>query len=482
MKSHKIATAFAFKFIERVSAKSIGLVISIILARLLAPETFGLLAIITVFINLAQVFVHSGLSTALVQNRTTTREDYSTVFFFSLGIAAIFCVLLFMAAPWIAAFYKNQMLIWPIRAMSLSLPIGALNSVQNAKLQREMKFQKAMYCNLAATVIAGTIGVAAAYAGAELWALVIYQLSSIAIVTVIMLLADNWHPQLVFSYRRMKLFWSFSWKMLVSGLLCSLYNDIRSLIIAKRFSAADLAVYNKGQQFPDIIAHTMDSAMQAVMLPVMSEKQDSQKSLNEMLLKTQAMSMLFVAPVMLGLAAVAETLIPFLLTEKWSGSIPYLIIFGISYLTLPIGTTNLNLVKAMGRGDMYMKAEFIRRAVMLVVLLITVVCFRSVFAIAISFLVSSVLDILIILATVKRLTGLRFRSQFQSVWKTLLAGAVMFAAVHMMNVLTCGPLLKLAVQVVLGIAVYTGCVALLRTEPFLYLLQMAKSILTERKE
>ena len=328
--NRKVISSFAFKFTERIAAKGIGLVISVILARLLAPETFGLLAIISVFINFAQVFVQNGLGTALVQNRTTTKEDYSTVFYFSLGMAVILYAILFAGAPLIALYYENGVLTWPIRVMSLSLPIGALNSVQNAKLQREMKFQKAMYCNLAATVIAGTIGVAAAYAGAELWALVIYQLSSIVIVTVIMLLADSWHPQLIFSYRRMKQFWSFGWKMLVSGLLCSLYIDVRSLIIAKKFSVTDLAVYNKGQQFPDIISNTMDSAIQAVMLPVMSEKQDSQKSLNEMLLKTQAMSMFIVAPMVLGLAAVAETLIPFLLTEKWSGSIPYLMIFGIS--------------------------------------------------------------------------------------------------------------------------------------------------------
>lgn len=477
MNRKSVISSFIYQFIEKIAVKGIGLVISVILARLLDPNTFGLLAIISVFMNLAQNFVTSGLGTALVQNRTTEENDYSTVFFLSLGIAIVLDVVLFVSAPVIAAFYENDTLIWPLRVMSLSLPLGALNSVQNAKLQREMRFKMAMHCNLIATVISGVIGVAAAYLGAELWALVIYSLSGTIIVTVCMLIADKWYPRFVFSIARVKVFWEFGWKMLVSGLLCSLYNDARSLIIGRKYSTEDLAYYNRGQQFPEVIASTLDISIQTVMLPVMSSEQNSTERLNEMLLKTLSISMFVVTPVMLGLAAVAQTLIPLLLTEKWNASIPLLVVFCISYLTLPVMTTNLSLIKAMGRSDIYMRTEVVRRLAMLVVLLITVLCFDSVMVIALGYALSSVIDICIIIAAVKKLTGLGWMKQLRSIWKTLLAGAIMATVVCLANTLAIGKVWKLIFQVLMGIGIYAGCSAILKIEPFSYIISLLKKFI-----
>ena len=234
MNKGKVISSLVFKFVERLAVKGIGLVIGIILARLLAPELFGLVAIISVFINLAQTFVQSGLGTALVQNRTADEKDYSTVFYLSTGIAVLMIAVLFAIAPLVGRYYDNAALIWPLRVYSFSLLFGALNSVQNAKLQREMQFRVMMRCNLIATIISGAIGVAAAFLGAGLWALVIYYFSNQVIVAVCMLVAQRWYPKWMFSVKRAKELFGFGWKMLVSALLCSLYNDIRSLIIGKK--------------------------------------------------------------------------------------------------------------------------------------------------------------------------------------------------------------------------------------------------------
>ena len=209
MWKNKVISSLVFKFIERLAVKAIGLVISIVLARLLAPEAFGLIAIVSVFINLAQNFVTSGLGTALVQNQTTKEEDYSTVFCLSLGIAGVMVVILYAIAPLIAAYYETELLIWPLRVLSLPLLFSALHSVQTAKLQKELRFKTMLYCNLASTVISGTVGIAAAVMGAGIWALVIYNLMSSIVVTVLTHFAGRWRPKLAFSLSRAKVFWGF---------------------------------------------------------------------------------------------------------------------------------------------------------------------------------------------------------------------------------------------------------------------------------
>ena len=462
MKHKSVLWAFIYKFSERIAVKGLGLIISVILARLLAPEIFGLLAIIEVFINLANTFISSGLGTALVQNSTTKEEDYSTVFFLSFGIAIVANMILFVCAPAIGAFYKNDMIVWPLRVLSVALLFGALNSVQVAKLQREMRFREMMVCNLVATVLSGAVGVAAAFGGLQLWALVIYHVASTVVTSVGLVICSKWHPKWFFSVTRAKEFWGFGWKMLVSALLCSLYNDARSLIVGKRYSTVELAYYNKGQQFPSVLSSTLDTSFQSVMLPVMSRAQKSKELLNDYLLRSIALSSLAVIPAMLGLAAISKTFFPYLLTEKWNQSIPLLYIFCISYLFIPIQTPNLSLVMAAGRSDLYMKLEIIRRIVMLAILLPSIFCFHSGMAIAVGFLVSSIVDTFVIVAGTKRITDLGLGMQLSKIWKIFLSGFIMAVVVFFMNDLALHPLLLLISQIAVGAAVYIGALALMK--------------------
>jgi len=284
----------------------------------------------------------------------------------------------------------------------------------------------------------------------------------------------------VFSVKRAKELFGFGWKMLVSGLLCSLYADIRSLIIGKKYSTEDLAYYNKGYQFPEIIANTVDVSVQSVMLPVMSSAQDSVKRLSEMLVKTLTLSVFVVTPVMFGLAAVAETLIPLLLTDKWNASIPLMQIFCIANLTIPIMTTNLSVLKATGRSDIYMRTEIVRRLAMIIVLLITVLCFDSVTMIALGFLFSAWLDAFIIVQSVNKQTGISWLKQMQYIWKSLLAGAIMAAAVWMLNSLPIFAVGKLVVQVITGAGIYIVLAVILKNETFFQALAMLKKMLSKK--
>lgn len=480
MSRQGVLSAFVFKFVERLAVKGIGLVISVILARLLEPSTFGLLAIITVFINLAQSFVTSGLGTALVQNRNTQQEDYSTVFYISFAIAVVATSLLFFCAPLVGKFYNNNALVWPLRVLALSLLFASLNSVQMAKLQREMRFREMMVCNLIATLLSGGAGVAAAFMGLGLWALVIYSLAGTVITSVCLFAVDGWYPKLVFSVTRAKELWGFGWKMLVSALLCSVYNDVRALIVGKKYSTEELAYYNKGQQFPDILSNTLDVSIQSVMLPVMSKVQDSKSALNSYMLRSMTLSTFVVAPVLLGLAAVGKTFFPLLLTEKWNQSIPLLMVFCVAYIFIPIRSSNLSLMKATGRSDVYMKIEAVRRIVMLVILLISIFCFNSVMAIALGFLISSAIDTGIVVACVNSLSGLGLLKQLAKLWKILLSGVVMAVIVYLMNGIPIMPILRLALQVATGAVIYIGSAYLLKIEPFFYGLGLLKKVLRKK--
>lgn len=292
-----------------------------------------------------------------------------------------------------------------------------------------------------------------------------------------MMVAQKWYPKWMFSVKRAKELFGFGWKMLVSALLCSLYNDIRSLIVGKKYSTVDLAYYNKGQQFPQIIANTLDVSIESVMLPVMSAAQDSREQLNRLLQKTLSLTMFIVVPAMLGLAAVADTLIPLLLTDKWSASIPLMCIFCFSYLTLPVKTANLSVLKAMGRSDIYMKTEMVRRIIMIAVLFVTVFCFDSVMVIAIGFALNSWLDAYIIVRSAKKMTGIGWLKQLKWIWKTLLAGILMAIVVYLANLLPIGMIGRLLLQGITGVAIYLLVSVLLKNEMLPEILEMLKKVL-----
>ena len=455
--------------------KGIGFVIGIVLARLIAPEIYGLLAIVTVFISLAQTFVLSGLATALVQNQETKEEDYSTVFFLSMAIAAGAVVFLYFFAPIVAKIYENDIVVWPLRVLSLTLLIGAFDSVQTAKMQREMRFKEMMVCNLIATVVSGAAGIYAAIKGLGLWALVIYQMVQVVTVAIAVFIAGKWLPTCTFSIKRAKILYGYGWKLLVSALLTSFYSEIRLLIVGYKYTSADLAYYNKGYQFPNIIANTLDVSIQSVMLPVMSREQEKSELLREMLKRTLSLSVFAVTPVLLGLAAIAETLIPVLLGEIWKPCIPLLCVFCVSEIMLPIKSSNLCLLKAIGRSDLYMKTELVRRIIMIGILAASLICFDSVLVIAIGYAVSAWIDTFIIAAAVNTQIKYSWIQQACTVWKSLFCGLMMYAIVYFMNSIAINPIMLLMLQIVVGVGVYIVLSVISKNPAFSYIFRKLRT-------
>ena len=477
MDKSKVISSLAFKFIERLAVKGIGLVISVLLARLLSPDDFGVVAIMTVFINLSQTLIQSGLNSALVQNKDVTDDDYSTVFYITFSLAIVFIVLLTVFAPVIGRYYKNDSLVMPLRVYSLTLVFGAFNSVQVAKMQRSMRFKSMMYCTLTATVVAGIIGVSLAYMNAGIWALVVYYGSNVIVTSIAMLFVEKWLPKKVFSISRAKVLFDFGWKMLVSSMLCTLYNDLRSLIIGKRFSTADLGYYNRGQQFPNIISNTLDNSIQSVMFPALASAQESPDKLKAMLKRSMSTGGLIILPAMVGLSVIAEPFIKLLLTDKWLPCVPFMQLICIAEANIPFASSNLIAIKATGRSDIYMKLEVVRRIAMLIMLAITVFCFHSVYAIAVGYLISAWIDVIIIALPMKRILNYSLYEQLKDNWKTFIAAGLMGIGISLMSYICVNYVVLLGMQIILGVVLYMLLCKVLKNDSFEYALNVGKKLL-----
>ena len=253
----KTLLGLIWQYAEKCGAQLINFVVSIILARILVPADYGLVGLIAVFISVLLVFAQSGMGQALVQKKEADDEDVSTVFYYSFVFSVIIYIGLFFAAPYIAKFYNEMVLTEIIRVLGLTVIMGAVNSVQQARIQKDMRFKIFFYATVSGTAVSAIVGICMAYSGYGVWALVWQQLSSRIITTIVLWFTANWRPMWIFSFRKMKQLFGYSWKLLASGLLDTVYNNIYSLLIGKFYSSADLGYYNRGKQFPILIVENV---------------------------------------------------------------------------------------------------------------------------------------------------------------------------------------------------------------------------------
>lgn len=455
MNNKKIASALFYKFTEKVLVKAIGFVIGVILARLLDPEIFGIVAIITAVVAIAQVFVDSGLSTALVQDKSVTEGDYSTIFYISFGVALVAYLLIFLLTPVIAHYYHIEAYTTQLRVLTATLFFYAFNSIQTAKLQREMAFRKMLVCQLVAVVVSGCVGIVLAYWGYGVWALIFYYLSSSAAACITYAVAARWHPRLIFSKQRAKKLVNYSYKILLSGLLCSLFSNLRTFVIGRIYTKAELGVYSRGDQIPSVISSSIDSAFHAVMLPTFSKEQDSFSRVKDLLSKTIIFDSILIFPAMFGLAATAKNLVLVLYTAKWSAAIPFIQILSLAYIGNPMTSPCLVAIKAIGRSDVYLKLETVRRIVMLGILFASLL-FHSLIAIAIGWLLSSVVDIFLIMVPISRLLHYSFGDLWKDIKAPLFISLSMAICVLVIGKLPLSPLPLLILQILGGVIVYLG--------------------------
>ena len=476
----KVLSSLFWKLMERGGTQGIQFIVQIVLARLLLPEEYGLIALVTIFITLANVFVQSGFNTALIQKKDSDEVDFSSVFYLSLFVAGLLYIVLYFTSPFIANFYREPELISVLRVLSLTLFFGAFNSIQNAYVAKNMMFRKLFFSSLGAMLFSGTVGVIFAYKGYGVWALVMQQLSNQFMITIILWFTVKWRPQLIFSLKRVKGLFSYGWKLLASSLLNTLYMDIRTLIIGRIYSPAILGFYNRGKQFPQLIVSNIDGSIQSVMLPTLSAHQDDRVRVKDMVRRSIVTSSFIMLPMMVGLAVVAEPLVVILLTDKWLPSVPFLQIFCASYALMPIHTANLQAINALGRSDIFLKLEIIKKIIGLIILGVSIPF--GVYAMAWGALLSGIISTFVNAYPNLMLLDYSYLEQLKDIMPSLLIALVMGGVVYSFNYLNVSVGLILMLQVMVGAIVYIGLAQIFKLESFDYLINTIKEIIHSRSK
>ena len=477
MTDHKnvIVKNLFWRFAERCGAQGVTFVVSIILARLLDPALYGTVALVTVFITFLQVFVDGGLGNALIQKKDADATDFSTVFYFNVGMCLGLYLLMFLAAPLIARFYSDPALVAVIRVLSLTIVISGMKNIQQAYVSRHMLFKKFFYSTLIGTIFAAVVGITLAYCGFGIWALVAQHLTNTLVDTVILWCTIDWRPTRTFSAQRLRVLFSYGWKLLVSSLIDAVYNDLRQLLIGKLYSKNDLAYYNRGKQFPYILVVNINKSIDSVLFPVLSRAQSQVEDIKRLTKKAIKTSSFIMWPMMFGLAVVAEPLVRIVLTEKWMDCVPFLRIFCVIYGFYPIHTANLNAIKALGRADLFLKMEIVKKIVGIVILLCSIPF--GVLVMAYSLLLTTVISTFINAYPNKQLMGYTYREQIRDMAPSCLLAAFMAAVISLLGFFIENPFVLLVLQVLAGGALYMAGAKLLKLESYGDLIKIVKSLL-----
>lgn len=474
---NSVINGLFWKLLERFGVLGGQFILQIILARLLDPEHYGVLSLMLIFTTLANVFIQQGFNTALIQNKDVTEEDYSSVFWVSLSVATLIYVILFFSAPYIAEFYNMPDIVAPFRVITLMLFPGSLNSIQLAKVSREMNFKKVFYSNFGAIIISGIVGILIALLGGGLWALVVQTMLNVFVACFVMRYTVQLKIRLVCNLKRVRILFSFGWKLLVSSLLDTLYQDIRSLVIGKKYDSGTLGYYNQGNQFPKFIISAINGAIQSVMLPAMSLKQDDKNQVKAMMRNSINVSAYIIFPMMAGLAAVATPLVKILLTDKWLPCVPFLQIYCLNYAFYPVHSCNLQAINAMGRSDLFLKLEIIKKSYGIVAILIAVFCFDSPIAIAWTAVITTIISSFVNAAPNKKLINYSYFEQMFDLFPSMIMSIFMFIIVLLVGNLNINVFALLILQIIVGILVYLILSVIFKPTAYRFLILQIKKII-----
>lgn len=469
-----------WRFFERCGAQGVAFIVQLVLALLLEPELYGTIALITIFTTIMQVFVDSGMGNALIQKKDADDLDFSSVFYFNMALCTLLYAVMFACAPLIADFYERPEMVPMVRVLSLILIISGVKNVQQAYVSRNMLFKKFFFSTLGGTIGAAIVGIAMAYLGFGVWALIAQMLLNAAVDTTILWITVKWRPKKMFSLERLKGLFKFGWKLLVSALIDAVYNDVRQLIIGKFYSSSDLAFYNRGKQFPQFIVTNVNNSIDSVLLPTMSKAQNDPAAVKSMTSRSIKISTYVMMPLMVGLAVCAEPLVALILKDKWLPCVPFLRIFCFTFAFYPIHTANLNAVKAMGRSDLFLKLEILKKIIGIVAILATMRI--SVMAMAYSLLVTSILSQIINSWPNKKLMNYSYLEQLKDMMPQIGLSLGMGVVVYCVQFLGLNNILTLMIQVILGGVLYIGGSKLFHVDSFEYILSMIMRILKKRKE
>ena len=475
----QVSKGFFWSAVERFSIQGISFILSIIIARIVAPSAYGLIVMIQVFLSFSQLFIDGGFANALIQKQDRDEKDYCTVFIFNMVVAVFLYLLFFLIAPFIADFYDEPQLTSITRVISLNLIFSSLSIVQKTRLTIDLDFKTQTKAGLIAVIISGTIGVICAYNDLEVWALVIQGLLNQLLISAALMYFSHWRPKLIFSTQSFKRLFSFGSKLMLSNILTSIYVNISNLVIGKKYTSADLAFYNRGfmlSQFPSV---NISDIMNRIVYPVLTNVQDDVTALREAYMKYLHLAHYVVLFLMGLIIVLAEPLINVLLTPKWVEAVPYLQIFCINFMFYPIQQHASNPVAAIGHSGILLKYQLLKRGASLAILIYTIMI--SIKAVCWGVVVSSIFEAVINVVICKKKIGLGFRAHIRSQFDVIICVAGVCAIVYFVTLLIPGSFWKLIVGGCLSVALYLGATILFNIQEKTYILNVVSKVLSHRK-
>lgn len=469
-----VVTNMLWRFAERCGAQGVSFIVSVILARLLLPEEYGVISLITVFTAILNLFMDSGFKNALIQKKDADQIDFSTVFYFNVFMGVVLYLLMYVAAPSISEFYDKGSIVPYIRVMSLTLILGGVNGVQTAVVARRMEFKRFFFSTLGGTISSAVVGIWMAYRGWGVWALITQNLMNQAIDTTILWITVGWRPSLVFSFRRLKPLFGYGSKLLGSSLLSSLTTNLSSLVIGKVYSPDLLAYYDKGRRIPSLVIENLQSSVQSVLFPVIAQTQDDLTRVKKILKRSYTIAAYCIFPCMMGIAVCAEPLVRLLYTETWIFMVPYLRIWCFIFAFYLLHTADLQVIQALGRSDVILKIEVIKQVLSLAGVLIAIPF--GVLAMMGATAAVSVISLYINAAPNRTFVGYGWKERFHDLFPIVLLCVAMGIVVRLLSLLPLSDLPLLVIQVVCGASFYVAGSWFFRMKSFYDALQLIKGL------
>lgn len=462
----EVIKSLLWKLLEKCSVQGVSFIVTVILARILSPDEYGIVAIVTIFLHFSNILIEGGFSTALIQKKGYDNKDFSTIFYFSLATATIIYAILFVSSGAIASFFNVPQLIPIIRVLGITVFFCAINSIQKAYVSKKLLFKKMFYSSLVAAVISGGIAIFLASNGWGVWALVYYSLISQTLMTAVMWFFVKWRPILTFSKDSFKKLFSFGWKIMTTHVIISIFANIRSIIISKFYTATMLAYFDKGKQLPALAMENINSSIQAILFPVFSEAQDDKSKVKRMIRRSIRTNCLFIFPMMVALVVMAETLVVTIYTEKWIMMVPYVQIFAISYILMPMQLANIEAIKSLGYSDITLKLEIIKKIIEVAILVISSI--MGVLAIAWGVVIYNFICLFINLFPNTKLLNYSFKEQLQDFVPQLLTAISMGVCIFLTTYIPVDNIILLLIQFIVGILSYFLICKSSRMESFEY--------------
>ena len=477
---NQMVSGMIWKFGERFIAQGVSFIVSLVLARILLPDDYGVVAVINIFITLADVFLSSGLNTALIQKQDTDDIDFSTIFWCNLFLGAFLYFALAVAAPFLATAYEMPILTSAIRIFALRLPISSFQSIQTAYVSRKMEFKKFFFSTITGTLVSAVVGIAMAMLGFGVWALIAQYMTNTIIDTLFLFASVRWYPRFVFSWDRAKPLIKYVSRVMCTDLIGTLFNNLGDFIIGLRYTSADLAFYTKGKQLPTLFKSNISTTLVSVLFPGMSQINDDKAKVRELSRRSVRMLTYVIYPIMIGLLVMAKPLTVFLYTEKWLAIVPFANIVCIEALFSVPGTIALQTIKSVGRSDLMLKAEFLKKPILLISLFLAIRF--GVYAIALTLPINTFIELIINGVLVQAVVGYKLSELIYDALPALGISSLMGICVYIISKALEGFLIiQLAICVFCGIILYLFISAITNNSEFIVLKNMARRIIYGKK-